>query len=159
MHIAILAVGKLREKYLAQGIDEYLKRLGRYASVTIVEVAEEHAPETLSAAEQRGVKEREGERLLRALRSDAFAIALALDGRQFASEEFAARLQDLAVAGRSELAFLIGGSLGLADAVLRRADLTLSFGKLTYPHQLMRLILLEQIYRAFKIMRGEPYHK
>jgi len=159
MHITIIAVGKIREKYLTQGIDEYLKRLGRYAAVQIIEVAEEQAPETLSPAEQEGVKAREGERIARHLREGHYIIALALDGQQFTSDAFAAHLQSLAVSSQSTLAFCIGGSLGLADAVLHRADLRLSFGKMTFPHQLMRLILVEQVYRGFKIMRGEPYHK
>jgi 23S rRNA (pseudouridine1915-N3)-methyltransferase len=159
MRITIVAVGKVRESYLVAGIDEYLKRLGRYATVSVVEVAEEQAPETLSAAEQAQVRGREGERMLKALRDGQYVIALALDGQQFTSEDFAAHLQSLAVSSRSDLALLIGGSLGLAPAVLQRADLRLSFGKMTYPHQLMRLILLEQVYRAFKIMKGEPYHK
>jgi 23S rRNA (pseudouridine1915-N3)-methyltransferase len=159
MHISIIAVGKVREKYLTQGMEEYLKRLQRYATVSISEVGEEQVPESLSAAEQQQAKQREGERLLKQVRENQYLIALALPGRQFTSEEFADHLQQLGLNSQSDLAFLIGGSLGLADAVLRRADLLLSFGKMTYPHQLMRLILLEQIYRGFKIMRGEPYHK
>jgi len=159
MHITIITVGKVREKFLTLGIDEYLKRLQRYATVSISEIAEEQAPETLSPAEQEQVKTREGERILKQLRDTHYVIALALDGQQFTSEAFAAHLQRLGVEGRSDLAFLIGGSLGLSAPVLARADLSLSFGKMTYPHQLMRLILVEQIYRGFKIMRGEPYHK
>jgi 23S rRNA (pseudouridine1915-N3)-methyltransferase len=159
MHISIIAVGKVREKYLTQGMEEYLKRLQRYATVSIIEVGEEQVPESLSAAEQQQAKQREGERLLKQVREHQYLIALALPGRQCTSDQFAAHLQLLGVQGQSDLAFLIGGSLGLADAVLRRAVLLLSFGKMTYPHQLMRLILLEQIYRGFKIMRGEPYHK
>jgi len=159
MHISIIAVGKIREPYLTQAMAEYLKRLQRYATVTIIEVAEEQVPETLSAAEQQQAKQREGERLLKVVRDNQYLIALALTGRQFTSEEFAGHLQQLAVNSQSDIVFLIGGSLGLADEVLRRADLLLSFGKLTFPHQLMRLILLEQIYRGFKIIRGEPYHK
>ncbi|MHB0935256.1 MAG: 23S rRNA (pseudouridine(1915)-N(3))-methyltransferase RlmH [Armatimonadota bacterium] len=159
MRITILAVGKVREKYLAQGIEEYLKRLGRYATVQIVEVAEEQAPETLSDAEQIQVKARETERLLKQLKDGQYVIALAIDGKQLTSEAFAAHLQELAVSGCSDVALLIGGSLGLAPAALQRADLQLSFGKFTYPHQLMRLMVTEQVYRAFKIMKGEPYHK
>ncbi|MHB9131043.1 MAG: 23S rRNA (pseudouridine(1915)-N(3))-methyltransferase RlmH [Armatimonadota bacterium] len=159
MRITIIAVGKLREKYLGDGIAEYLKRLGRYATVSIVEVAEEQAPETLSPAEQAQIRAREGERILKQLRDTQYVIALAIDGQQFTSEAFAVHLQQLGIAGRSDLAFLIGGSLGLDTAILQRADLHLSFSKLTFPHQLMRLILVEQVYRAFKIMKGEPYHK
>jgi 23S rRNA (pseudouridine1915-N3)-methyltransferase len=159
MHITILAVGKIREKYLTNGIEEYLKRLSRYATVQIVEVAEEQAPETLSEAEQSLVRARETERLLKYLKDGQYVIALAIDGKQFTSEDFAAHLQSLAVSGRSDLAILIGGSLGLDQTALTRANLLLSFGKFTYPHQLMRLILVEQLYRGFKIMKGEPYHK
>ena len=159
MRITIIAVGKIREKYLTQGIEEYLKRLGRYATVQIIEVAEEPAPESLAEAEQAQVKARETDRLLKHVKDGQYVIALAIDGKQFTSDSFAAHLQDLAVSSRSDLAILIGGSLGLDAAALQRADLLLSFGKFTYPHQLMRLILAEQLYRAFKIMKGEPYHK
>jgi 23S rRNA (pseudouridine1915-N3)-methyltransferase len=159
MRITILAVGKLKERYLVEGCGEYLKRLGRYATVQVVEVAEEQAPETLSVAEQQQVLAREGERLLGRLRDGQYVIALALDGTAYTSEAFAAHLQRLAVDGHSDLAFVIGGSLGLSPAVLARADLRLTFGAFTYPHQLIRLILLEQIYRGFRIMKGEPYHK
>ncbi|MHB9022624.1 MAG: 23S rRNA (pseudouridine(1915)-N(3))-methyltransferase RlmH [Armatimonadota bacterium] len=159
MRITIIAVGKVRESYLTAGIDEYLKRLGRYATVNVVEVAEEQAPESLSAAEQAQVRVREGERMLKALRNTQYVIALTLDGQQLTSEAFATHLQSLATASRSDVALLIGGSLGLDPAVLKRADHRLSFGRMTYPHQLMRMILLEQVYRAFKIIKGEPYHK
>jgi 23S rRNA (pseudouridine1915-N3)-methyltransferase len=159
MRISIIAVGKVREKYLSQGIEEYLKRLQRYATVQVVETAEEQAPETLSAAEQGQVKMREGERLLKQVREGQYVIGLAIDGKQLSSEEFANLLNDLGVSGRSDLAFLIGGSLGLSDEALQRADLRLSFGKMTFPHQLMRLVLVEQVYRGFRILRGEPYHK
>lgn len=159
MHITILAVGKLKEKYLKQGIDDYIRRLGPYAKVAVVEVPDEPAPETMSEAEIAAVKRAEGERLLGKLASDAYAIALAVDGKAMTSEAFAAKLDDLATYGKSKIAFIIGGSNGLSDEVLRRADFKLSFSSFTFPHQLMRLILLEQIYRAFKINRGEPYHK
>lgn len=159
VHITVLAVGKVREKYLTQGMEEYLKRLTRYATVSVVEVAEEQAPETLSPAEQAQVKAREGERILKSVREGQYVIALAIDGTQFSSEAFAAHLQRLGVEGRSDVALIIGGSLGLDAAVLRRADLRLSFGPLTYPHQLIRLLLLEQLYRTFKINRNQPYHK
>jgi len=157
--ITIVAVGRVREKYLEQGMAEYLKRLGRYATVTIVEIAEEQAPETLSPAEQALVRAREGERMLKQLREGQYVIALAIDGTTFSSEGFSHHLQQLGVSGKSDLALLIGGSLGLDPALLTRAHLHLSFGPMTYPHQLMRLILLEQVYRAFKIWKGEPYHK
>jgi len=159
MRITILAVGKVREQYLAQGIDEYLKRLRRYATVTISDVAEDPAPETLSPAEQEAVKARETARLLARLRDGQYVIALDLHGRQLTSDAFAAHLGEAALSGHSDLAFLIGGSLGLAPPALHRAHLRLSFGRFTYPHQLIRLMLLEQVYRGFRILRGEPYHK
>ncbi len=159
MHIQIVTIGKLKEKYLSMGIDEYLKRLGPYAKVVVSELADEKAPETMSPAEELQVKRREGERILAQIKPDAYVIALALDGAAWSSEQLAARLDELGTYGRSQVSFVIGGSLGLSDEVLRRADQKLSFGKMTYPHPLMRLILVEQVYRAFKIMRGEPYHK
>jgi len=159
MHISIITVGKVREQYLIHGIDEYMKRLQRYATVVIIEVAEEQVPESLSAAEQQQAKNRKGERMHKDIRDSQYLIALAMQGKQFTSEQFADHLQTLLLNGRSDLVFLIGGSLGLADDVLRRADLQLSFGKMTFPHQVMRMILLEQIYRGCKIIRGEPYHK
>lgn len=159
MNIQIITVGKLKETYLVQGIAEYVKRLGPYAKVQIVEVPDEKAPESMSAAEEVQVKQRESERILAKLHTDAYVVALAIDGKPLSSEELARQVQDLATYGRSHVAFVIGGSLGLAPEVLARADLKLSFGRMTLPHQLMRLVLVEQVYRAFKIMRGEPYHK
>ncbi len=159
MHITIATVGKLKERYWDEAAKEYLKRLTRYAEVNVIEVAEEQAPETLSPAEREAVKTREGERLLKALRPDAHLIALVIEGKQLTSEGLSAHLADLSLHGTTEVAIIIGGSLGLSPAIISRAHLQLSFGKLTYPHQLMRVILLEQLYRAFKIMRGEPYHK
>ncbi|GAB2716888.1 23S rRNA (pseudouridine(1915)-N(3))-methyltransferase RlmH [Paenibacillus thermoaerophilus] len=159
MNIQIVAVGKLKEKYLVQGIEEYMKRLGPYAKVSITELADEKAPESMSAAEEQQVKEREGERILAALKPDAYVIAMAIEGEMWTSEQLAAKLQELATYGRSHVAFVIGGSLGLSSAVMRRSDAKLSFGRITYPHQLLRLVLTEQVYRAFKIMRGEPYHR
>jgi 23S rRNA (pseudouridine1915-N3)-methyltransferase len=159
VHIQIVSVGKLKERYLVDGIAEYVKRLGPYAKVQVVEVPDEKAPESMSPAEERQVKEREGERLLAQLRGDAFVVALAIDGQALSSEQLAQQLADLGTYGRSQVAFVIGGSLGLSSEVLERADMRLSFGRMTLPHQLMRLVLVEQIYRAFKINRREPYHK
>jgi 23S rRNA (pseudouridine1915-N3)-methyltransferase len=159
MTIQIVAVGRLKEKYLLDGIAEYLKRLGPYAKVQIVEVPDEKAPESMSAAEELQVKQREGERILAQLRPDAHVVAMAIDGETWSSDELARQLGQLGTYGRSHVAFIIGGSLGLSDAVLKRADQRLSFGRITFPHQLMRLVLVEQVYRAFKILRGEPYHK
>lgn len=159
MNITIVSVGKLKETYLKQGIEEYIKRLRPYAKIEMIEVPDEKAPETLSAAEEERVKQAEGERLLNKISQDTYVIALAIEGKQLSSEELAKTLDDLAVHGKSKIVFVIGGSLGLGREILQRADLKLSFSKMTFPHQLMRLILVEQVYRAFKIKRGEPYHK
>ncbi|WP_010630813.1 23S rRNA (pseudouridine(1915)-N(3))-methyltransferase RlmH [Sporolactobacillus vineae] len=159
MNIEILTVGKLKEKYFKQGIAEYLKRLSPYAKVSVIEVADEKAPENLSVAEIEQVKNTEGERLLKKIPENAYVIALTIPGEQMDSEGFAGKIRELATYGHSHLAFIIGGSNGLSTEVLRRADFQLSFSRFTFPHQLMRLILVEQIYRAFKIIRGEPYHK
>lgn len=159
MNISIITVGKLKEKYLKQGIEEYLKRLSSYAKVEIIEVPDEKAPEVLSDSEMEQVKQKEGERILSKLYPDTYVIALAIEGKQKSSEELADTLDKLATYGKSKIAFIIGGSLGLSKDVLSRADEKLSFSKMTFPHQLMRLILVEQIYRAYRINRGEPYHK
>ncbi|WP_079506003.1 23S rRNA (pseudouridine(1915)-N(3))-methyltransferase RlmH [Mesobacillus jeotgali] len=159
MNISIVTVGKLKEKYLKQGIEEYLKRLGSYAKVEVIEVADEKAPEELSDTEMIQVKQKEGERILSKVNPDTYVIALAINGKLKSSEELADGMDKLATYGKSKIAFIIGGSLGLSDEVLKRADEHLSFSKMTFPHQLMRLILVEQIYRAFRINRGEPYHK
>jgi len=159
LNIRIIAVGKLKEKYLKQGIEEYAKRLSRYCKVEILELEDEKAPENLSLAEEALVKQKEGERIEKALRQGAFSIALAIDGERLTSEEFAKKLSDLALKGVSFIDFIIGGSLGLDQRILAKADMKLSFSTFTFPHQLCRLILLEQIYRAFRINRGETYHK
>ncbi|WNS75478.1 23S rRNA (pseudouridine(1915)-N(3))-methyltransferase RlmH [Bacillus sp. DTU_2020_1000418_1_SI_GHA_SEK_038] len=159
MNISIITVGKLKEKYLKQGIDEYLKRLSAYAKMDIIEVPDEKAPEELSDTEMLQVKQKEGERILAKINPDAHVIALAIEGKMKSSEELADTLDKLATYGKSKVAFVIGGSLGLSEDVLKRADEKLSFSKMTFPHQLMRLILVEQVYRAFRINRGEPYHK
>lgn len=159
MNISIVTVGKLKEKYLKLGIEEYVKRLSAYARVEVIEVADEKAPEELSELEMVQVKQKEGERILAKISQDAHVIALAIDGKMKSSEELADTLDKLATYGNSKIAFIIGGSLGLSDEVLKRANEHLSFSKMTFPHQLMRLILVEQIYRAFRINRGEPYHK
>lgn len=159
MLIQIIAVGKLKEKYLVQGIEEYAKRLNPYIKFQMIEVADEKAPDTLSEAEVSIVKEREGERILAHVKESAHVIALAIGGHLWSSEELAAELDRLGTYGASHVAFVIGGSHGLSDSVLRRAQQKLSFGRMTLPHQLMRLVLTEQIYRAVKINRGEPYHK
>ncbi|PWW08797.1 23S rRNA (pseudouridine1915-N3)-methyltransferase [Paenibacillus cellulosilyticus] len=159
MLIQIATIGKLKEKYLVQGIAEYAKRLGPYVKLQLTEVPDEKAPETMSPAEEAQVRDREGERLLAQIKPDAHVIALALDGELWSSEDLAVQLDKLATYGKSHVAFVIGGSTGLSPAVLRRAQQKLSFGRMTLPHQLMRLVLIEQVYRAVKINRGEPYHK
>jgi 23S rRNA (pseudouridine1915-N3)-methyltransferase len=159
VNISIISVGKLKEKYLKQGINEYTKRLSAYAKVDIIEVPDEKAPEQLSETEVELVKKKEGERILAKIHSDTYVIALAIEGKMKSSEELAESLDKLATYGKSKIAFVIGGSLGLHKDVMQRANEALSFSKMTFPHQLIRLILLEQIYRAFRINRGEPYHK
>ncbi|UJL46354.1 23S rRNA (pseudouridine(1915)-N(3))-methyltransferase RlmH [Virgibacillus sp. NKC19-16] len=159
MKISIIAVGKLKEKYLKQGIEEYLKRLSTYAKVDITEVADEKAPENMSEAEMQEVKRKEGERILSKVGQDTYVVTLEINGKMLTSEQLAAKMDELATYGKSKIAFVIGGSLGISEAVQKRSDLALSFSKLTFPHQMMRLILLEQVYRGFRIMRGEPYHK
>ena len=159
MNIKIIGVGKLKEKYLKQGIAEYAKRLGKFCKFEIVEVPDEKAPEKLSAAEMEGVKEKEGERILAKIRDKEYVYALAIEGKERSSEEFAQEIAQLTIYGRSDITFVIGGSLGLSPAVLKRAETKISFGRFTLPHQLMRVVLSEQIYRAFMINNGSPYHK
>lgn len=159
MNIKIIGVGKLKEKYLKQGIAEYAKRLGKFCKFEIVEVPDEKAPEKLSAAEMEGVKEKEGERILAKIRDKEYVYALAIEGKERSSEEFAQEIAQLTTYGKSDITFVIGGSLGLSPAVLKRAETKISFGRFTLPHQLMRLVLSEQIYRAFMINNGSPYHK
>lgn len=159
MNIDILCVGRIKERYLSDAIAEYSKRLTRYCRINIIEVADEKTPDNASEAVERQIRAREGERLAKHIKPGAFVIALAIDGQQVPSEGLAERLSSLGLRGTSHIQFVIGGSIGLDDAVLARADWRLSFSKMTFPHQLMRVILLEQIYRAFKINAGEPYHK
>lgn len=159
VNISIVTVGKLKEKYLKMGIDEYLKRLNSYAKVEVIEVADEKAPEELSEMEMLQVKQKEGERILAKISQDTYVFALAINGKMQPSEELADTLDKLATYGKSKIAFIIGGSLGLSEEVLKRSNEQLSFSKMTFPHQLMKLILVEQIYRAYRINRGEPYHK
>lgn len=155
----MLAVGKIKEKYLTQGIAEYAKRLGRYCKLDILEVPDEKTPDKASDAAEEQIRAVEGARLLKQIRDDAFVIALAIDGEMLDSVALSEKLARLAVSGKSHLVFVIGGSLGLSAEVLRRADYKLSFSKMTFPHQLMRMILLEQLYRSYRIQMNEPYHK
>ncbi len=159
MNIQIICVGKLKEKYWTAACDEYKKRLSIYAKLSVTEVAEEKAPEDASESEARLIKEKEAGRILDHLRGDEFVIALAIEGESWSSEQLADRMDKLATYGKSNVVFVIGGSLGLAESVLMRADVKLSFSRMTFPHQMMRVILLEQVYRAFRIMRGHAYHK
>lgn len=159
MKVTILCVGKIKEKYFTDAIAEYTKRLGRYVKLEIVEVADEKTPDGASEALEEQIKAREGERLLKYAKDGAYIIALAIGGRELSSVELSEKLDTLAVNGDSHVIFIIGGSLGLSAQVLRRADYLLSFSRMTFPHQLMRVILLEQLYRSCKITAHEPYHK
>ncbi|CDA11517.1 23S rRNA (pseudouridine(1915)-N(3))-methyltransferase RlmH [Intestinibacter bartlettii] len=159
MRINIVCVGKIKEKYLKLGIDEFKKRLSKYCKLEIIELEDEKAPENLSDKEMLIIKEKEGKKILSKIKDNSYVIALAIDGKNLSSEELAETINKLGVRGISNITFVIGGSLGLSDEVLSRADYKLSFSKMTFPHQLMRLILLEQVYRAYRINNGEPYHK
>ena len=159
MKIKIICVGKIKEKYLKLGIDEFKKRLSKYCKLEIIELEDEKAPENLSDKEMLMIKEKEGKKILSKIKDNSYVIALAIDGKNLSSEELAETINKLGVRGISNITFVIGGSLGLSDEVLSRADYKLSFSKMTFPHQLMRLILLEQVYRAYRINNGEPYHK
>lgn len=159
MNIEIIAVGKIKEKYFKQGIDEYMKRLTRYAKVSIIEVDDEATQEQMSETEMAQVLDKEAQRILSHIKSDRKIWVLAIEGKLITSEEIAAQLQDYATYGQSKLSIIIGGSLGLQESLKKQADISLSFGRITLPHQMIRLILVEQIYRAFRIMNQEPYHK
>lgn len=157
--ISILCVGKIKEKYLKDGIAEYSKRLSRYCKLDIIEVADEKTPDGASSVVEEQIKSIEGDKLMKHIREDDYVIALAIDGKMLDSVELSKKMESLAVSGVSHLVFVIGGSLGLSDVVLKRANYKLSFSKMTFPHQLMRMILLEQVYRGYRIMKNEPYHK
>lgn len=159
MRITVLCVGKMKEKYLADAVSEYAKRLSRYCQLEIIEVADEKTPDGASETVNRKILEKEGQRLLGRISDGAYVIALAIEGKQPDSLEFAEKLERLGTGGTSHIVFVIGGSLGLAEAVMKRADERMSFSRLTFPHQLMRVILLEQVYRAYRIMNHAPYHK
>ena len=159
MKITVIGVGRLKEKYWQAAIDEYSKRLSKYVKLDIIEVPDEKAPENLSAAEEEIVKKNEGERILKNIKDGAYVIALAINGKMLGSEELSEFLNERMVRGAGHIVFVIGGSLGLSPEVLDRADYKLSFSKMTFPHQMMRVVLLEQFYRAVKIMKNEPYHK
>lgn len=159
MNITLITVGKLKEKYLKEALAEYSKRLNRYCKLNIVELQDEKTPENSSEKEDTLIREKEGIRILDSIRDNMYVIALDLKGNMLSSEEFSVFIDELGLRGSSNIAFVIGGSLGLSKEVLTRADYKLCFSKMTFPHQLFRVMLLEQIYRGFRIMKGEPYHK
>ena len=159
MNITIASVGKIKEKYLEDGIKEYAKRLSKYCKLNFIEVQDEKAPEKLSLQEENIIKNKEGVKLLSKIKENSYLIALAIDGEQLTSDKFSEKIDKIMLDGKSDITFVIGGSLGLSDEILKRSDYRLSFSKMTFPHQLMKMILLEQVYRGFRISRGEPYHK
>ena len=159
MKITVIAVGKIKEKFYTDAIAEYSKRLSRYCRLEVIQVADEKTPDGASEAQERQRKEKEGSRILAQIKDGAYVIALAVQGTMLSSEQLASKLNKLGVDGQSQIVLIIGGSLGLSDEVLKRADYHLSFSPMTFPHQLMRVILLEQIYRSYRIISGEPYHK
>ena len=159
MNITVLCVGKIKEAYLRDGIGEYAKRLSRYVKLTVTELADEKTPENASEAENLKIINTEGDRILAKLKDSDYVCALAINGKMYSSEEFSDYLSKAQIASKGNLVFVIGGSLGLSEAVLARADDKISFSRLTFPHQLMRMILLEQVYRGYRIMNHEPYHK
>lgn len=159
MKISIVCVGKIKEKFFRDAIDEYTKRLSRFCKLEIVEVADEKTPDGASEKLEEQIRVTEGERILKAVPDSAYMILLAIKGEELTSEALSDKISKLGVGGESHICFVIGGSLGTSEAVYKRADYKLSFSKMTFPHQLMRVVLLEQIYRSFKISAGEPYHK
>lgn len=159
MKITLITVGKIKEKYLKDAISEYTKRLSKYCKLEIFEVADEKTPDHASETIENQIRSKEGERILKLVKDDAYVITLEIQGKQLTSEEFADKIETLGIQGISHITFVIGGSIGLGQDVLKRSDYALSFSKMTFPHQLMRVILLEQIYRSYRIINGEPYHK
>lgn len=159
MKITIITVGKLKEKYLKDAIAEYSKRLSKYCKLEIIEVADEKTPEHASEVAEEAIRAKEAERILKYVKDDAYVMTLEIGGKQLSSEEFAEKIEKLGVQGTSHIIFIIGGSIGLGNEVLKKSDYALSFSRMTFPHQLMRVILLEQIYRCYRINSNEPYHK
>ncbi|MHC1685035.1 MAG: 23S rRNA (pseudouridine(1915)-N(3))-methyltransferase RlmH [Clostridiaceae bacterium] len=159
MNITIITVGKLKEKYLKSAIEEYSKRLTRYCKLNIIEVPDEQTPDNASEKEELQIKNKEGQKILSHIKDNMFVVALDLKGKMLSSEELAGFIKDCGVKGDSNIAFVIGGSLGICDDVLKRSNYKLCFSKMTFPHQLFRVMLLEQVYRGFRIINGEPYHK
>ena len=159
MKITLITVGKIKEKYLKDAIAEYSKRLSKYCKLEIVEVADEKTPDQASENVERQIRQKEGERILRYVKDDAYVFTLEIGGTMLDSVAFSKKMETLGIQGKSHLIFIIGGSIGLGEEVLRRSDYALSFSKMTFPHQLMRVILLEQVYRGYRIIEGAPYHK
>ena len=159
MKITLVTVGKIKEKYMKDAIAEYSKRLSRYCKLEIIEVADEKTPDQASETVEENIRTKEGERILKHIRDDMYVVTLEIGGKMLSSEELAQKIETLGIQGESSIAFVIGGSIGLGKEVLKRSDFALSFSKMTFPHQLMRVILLEQVYRSYRIINGEPYHK
>lgn len=159
MKITLITVGKIKEKYLRDAIAEYSKRLSRYCKLEIIEVADEKTPDHASDVVENAIRDKEAERIMKYVKEDAYVITLEINGKLISSEELSAKINQLGIQGTSHIIFIIGGSIGLGKEVLARSDYALSFSKMTFPHQLMRVILLEQIYRSYRIINGEPYHK
>ena len=159
MKITVITVGKIKEKYLKDAIAEYSKRLSKYCKLEIVEVTDEKTPDNASGVMEDSIRSKEAERILKYIKDDAFVITLEINGKQLTSEELADKIDKLGVQGTSHIIFVIGGSIGLGKEVLAKSNYALSFSKMTFPHQLMRVVLLEQIYRSYRIINGEPYHK
>ncbi len=159
MKITLITVGKIKEKYLKDAIAEYSKRLSKYCKLEIIEVADEKTPDNASEAMEEIIRVKEAEKILKYVKKDAYVVTLEIQGKELSSEEFAEKIERLGIQGTSHMIFIIGGSIGLGEGVLGKSDLALSFSKMTFPHQLMRVILLEQIYRSYRIINGEPYHK
>ena len=159
MNITLISVGKIKEKYLRDAIEEYSKRLTRYCKLEVLEVPDEKTPDNASEKEEDQIRDREGKRIMSKIRDNAFVIAMDLKGKSLSSVEFSELLDNCCTYGNSNIVFVIGGSLGISEEVLKRADYKLCFSKMTFPHQLFRVMLMEQIYRGFRISSGEPYHK
>ena len=159
MKITVITVGKIKEKYLKDAIAEYSKRLSKYCKLEIIEVADEKTPDNVSEVVEDAIRSKEAERILKYVKDDAFVFTLEINGKQLSSEELADKIDKLGVQGTSHIIFIIGGSIGLGQDVLQKSNFALSFSKMTFPHQLMRVVLLEQIYRSYRIINGEPYHK
>ena len=159
MKITVITVGKIKEKYLKDAIAEYSKRLSKYCKLEIIEVADEKTPDNASEVVEDSIRSKEAERILKYVKDDAYVITLEIGGKQLSSEELADKIDKLGIQGTSHIIFIIGGSIGLGKEVLTKSNYALSFSKMTFPHQLMRVILLEQVYRSYRIISNEPYHK